>query len=88
MSGASEHRIITELIGHWRLSDDFGASCVFMPAIRTPVFRMKLKREGKKFIIIESRDYDCQHKYYDESVSLSLDFNPIASSSRKQIYDA
>lgn len=37
--------IVTELVGHGRLSHDFRASCVFMPTIRTPVFRVKLKRE-------------------------------------------
>jgi hypothetical protein len=46
--GGTECSQLTELIGHGWLSHHFRASCVFMPAIGTPVFRVKLKVDEKK----------------------------------------
>lgn len=42
-----ESLILTELIRHWWLANHFGASCVLMPAIRTPIFRVKLKEKAR-----------------------------------------
>lgn len=82
VSCASEIKVVTELVGHWRLSDDFGASCVLMPAIRTPIFRVKLKREIKNKSVSEW--LDCRQTLWRQR---SIDFNLFASS-QKQIYDA